>query len=104
MCCGGDPTAPRPTTRTRSLTPSISSYTPDQKLRQDNVIHNMGWDKKGFSEKRQRSMAQIFLNEIQKAKDRGEWQSQPDTQSLCLSWLLSLEKWMTSSGVKIVFL
>jgi hypothetical protein len=33
----------------------------------------MGWDKKGFSEKRQRSMAQIFLNEIQKAKDRGEW-------------------------------
>ena len=31
-------------------------------------------------------------------------QSQLDTQSLCLSWLLSLEKWMTSSGVKIVFL
>ncbi|KAF5617227.1 adenosine deaminase [Fusarium tjaetaba] len=56
-----------------SSTPSISSYTPDQKLRQDRIIHNMGWANMGLSEEKQRAMAQTFYNEIQKAKARGEW-------------------------------
>lgn len=57
----------------RSRTPSISSYTEDQKLRQDRIIHNMGWSNMGLSEKKQRAMAETFYDEIQKAKDRGEW-------------------------------
>ncbi|KAF4431018.1 hypothetical protein FACUT_8691 [Fusarium acutatum] len=77
MCCGRkDPTSKRPSsTPPRSRTPSISSYAPDQKLRQDRIIHNMGWAHKGLSEKKQRAMSQTFYNEIQKAKARGEWQS-----------------------------
>ncbi|KAF4956787.1 hypothetical protein FGADI_3569 [Fusarium gaditjirri] len=57
---------------TATWPPAVSSYTADQKLRQDRVIHNMGWGNKGFSEAKQRAMAQTFRDEIQKAKDRGE--------------------------------
>ncbi|KAF5565833.1 adenosine deaminase [Fusarium phyllophilum] len=42
-------------------------------LRQDRIIHNMGWANMGLSETKQRAMAQIFYNEIQEAKARGEW-------------------------------
>ncbi|KAG5767942.1 hypothetical protein H9Q69_005568 [Fusarium xylarioides] len=63
----------------RSRTPNINSYTPDQKLRQDRIIHNMGWANIGLSEEKQRAIAQTFYNEIQKAKVRGEWPSQTDT-------------------------
>ncbi|KAF4500388.1 hypothetical protein FAGAP_3414 [Fusarium agapanthi] len=81
MCCGRkDPTRksnhqtePSSANPPRSRTPSISSYTPDQKLRQDRIIHNQGWANSGLSEKQQRAMAQTFSDEIQKAKDRGEW-------------------------------
>ncbi|KAF5618348.1 hypothetical protein F52700_12297 [Fusarium sp. NRRL 52700] len=75
MCCGRkDPTSKRQSAiPPRLRTPSISSYTPDQKLQQDQVIHNMGWANTGLSEQKQRAMAQTFLDEIQQARDRGEW-------------------------------
>ncbi|KAF5557533.1 hypothetical protein FMEXI_697 [Fusarium mexicanum] len=57
----------------RSRTPSISSYTSEEKIRQDRIIHNQGWADNGLSEKQQRAMAQTFSDEIQKAKARGEW-------------------------------
>ncbi|PNP61037.1 hypothetical protein FNYG_14125 [Fusarium nygamai] len=79
MCCGRkDPMSKGKSKRSsspppRSCTPSISSYTPDQKLRQDRIIHNMGWANMGLSGKQHRAMGQTFYNEIQKAKARGEW-------------------------------
>ncbi|KAH7244502.1 uncharacterized protein BKA55DRAFT_516637 [Fusarium redolens] len=73
MCCFGDDEPSRPATPVRTPTPNISSYTPEEKAHQDNIIRNYGWDKRGFPEKQQRRMAQTFCNEIKKAKDRGEW-------------------------------
>ncbi|KAG5818881.1 hypothetical protein H9Q74_001610 [Fusarium xylarioides] len=75
MCCvKKDPTFKRSSSiPLRSRTPNISSYTTDWKLRQDRIIHNMGWANMGLSETKQRAMAQTFYDETQKAEARGEW-------------------------------
>ncbi|KAG4263620.1 hypothetical protein FPRO03_09927 [Fusarium proliferatum] len=74
MCCGRkDPTSKLSAIPPRSRMPNISSYTEDQKLRQDRIIYNMGWDNMSLSEKKQRAMAETFHDEIHKANDRGEW-------------------------------
>jgi hypothetical protein len=72
MCCFGDNEPPRPATPVCTPTPSISSYTPEEKAHQDNIIRNYGWDKRRFSGKKQRRMAQTFRSKIKKAKDHGE--------------------------------
>ncbi|SCN80787.1 uncharacterized protein FFB20_09251 [Fusarium fujikuroi] len=74
MCCGRkDPTSKLSAIPPSLRTPNISSYTEDQELRQDRIIHNMGCANMGLSEEKQRAMAETFHDGIRTAKDRDEW-------------------------------